>query len=485
MNYPQLVGAWEEHLRKGQFHSIGRLLSEREFAVEPVPRSWALPIAKLLRRSRMEQSGLKLLLPLVRATGVAGQATDSEIIEYCQQLQVIGAGNEAQFRLSRIDEQKTPEVLLQRAAQYVSQWNYREAIPLIERYLSVAHNGIGSDVYQNTIVRVNLAAALVFVDDYDRAKRLIQELMEICSVNGWKRLLVNCYEFLVQMAYHQGHLELAQKTLEEALAVEVSDTTVDKLLLKKWSALIAAKISGAFSELESVKQQAQAQQSWETLRDIEFQSLKIQPSQAKIDRLYYGTSHFEYREKIRAAFPAVSDSYFINGRTQHCIDLENGQVDGQDALNPGKKVHQLLVALTCDFVRPIRIGTLFNQLYPHENFDPVASNNRVHQVISKARKQFEVLGIQGTIVEDENIYKIATHETWSIKKSMDVVRIDSTSVALRKLQQSFGGASFVTKDVIRILGLAPTSSFRLLKHLETEGVVEKIGQGKQTRFQLK
>ena len=478
VDYSRLVAKWDLFLKAGHFRSIQEELNNIEFDPQRVPRDMAVSIAKLLRRSGLISESIQLLSPIVNTDDPSEPPTDQEVIEYCQLLERAGVANEALFRLNRISESSATEVLVLKAASNVFNWRYQEAIEKIDQYLSVAVIGD----YQRTVVQVNRVSALLYLERYDEAATHIDHLLKTCIANLWNRLLVNCYELQAQLLFFQDDHAGAKASLRAATGIEVSDSSVDKFLLQKWSVIIQYHESGNWSPVEQFIAEARKRKKWELVRDVELHCLKINPTLERIDNLYWGTPFRPFRERIKKLFPEVSREYYIHEKKPLALNLENGELNGLVVLKPGKNTHRLLIALTEDFYKPMKVGTIFNALYPGENYDPTSSTNRVFRTISQARMDFLDCGLEIEIVEKDGEYRIRTGKSLCLRKSETQDQVTAFSVRYRKLYELFGFREFTRKEAALGLNLKPTSALRVIRECQNRGLVSKIGTGKNTFF---
>lgn len=469
-----MIRQWEEWLRLGHFHSINNDAELQGLDLSSVPRNWAVKIAELLRRSNRSLDGMKVLAPVVRE----GRPTDEEILEYSQMLRLVGAAEEANHLLQRIDEKERPQVFLQRAANYVVEWEYQKAYLEAEKYL----NAGAGDAYQRAVVRVNMAAALVFLHRFEAALSAIVSLREDCRKNDWARLAVNCDELEGQIAVLKKDFGLAEEVLGRAMGAAISDVTIDKYFVKKWLAIARAARTGDSSLIEDMRKETVEKQRWESLRDLDLYGLWAKFDQQVLEKVYFGTPYGSYRARIKIMYPSLPSEYHVNGRQANVLDLATGKSGNGQILRPGKNSHRLLSALLTDFYKPLKLGSLFGLIYPGENYDPATSDDRVQHVIMRARREFDEVGFNAAVVGGDGSYRLELGGDWCVRKNESIEAATKEQVIFAQFLVEYGEKAFRTKDLVRIAKVSPATGARIIKKLEEMKLIEASGQGKNTVY---
>lgn len=480
----------EELLR----HGLARRGRARLRALQPrrLDRGSRLRVASLLRRAGETTAVLRLLNPLVRPPPrSAARATSGEIAEYAATLTRIGAAKEALDLLQPLDAKVYPEIPLFRAYAFFSQWRYAEAIPLLEQYVRMA-----KDSYWQTLGMVNLAAALVYERHTERADALLAQLSERTTKMDLKLLHANTLEISAQQAIYAKKWAKAEGLLDRAKTIVGDLPMLDELYIRKWIYVLnlrknpkSATHRKAMAEL---KRAATERGHWETLRDCDRHLAIATKDAALCLRVYFGTPFLSYRDRLLEEFPTkikVPDEYFWDlGRKESavCSALVGQPLGDGSRLKVGQLKHRLLGCLASDFYRPLRVATLFDELYPGEYYNPISSPNRVHQAVRELKMWLADARAPLDIREDHGSYRLCGGR-WGCRLRVPAPGWweKNSSDSLSRLRSAAGTALFTVQQASRWLKIpARTLRHQLSKAVE-DSVVEKLGSGRSTRYRLR
>jgi hypothetical protein len=147
-------------------------------------------LAHLANRNHAYLLALRILHPLIRA-GLEGisPARPEALAVYARSLLWIGAAEEADRILA--DVRGNADVVFTQALISFSRWDYAKAIPMLTRYIRSPK----ITDYQRLVGRVNLIAALITVEKFDDARKLLLILKpEVKAQTQSKILYGNCLE---------------------------------------------------------------------------------------------------------------------------------------------------------------------------------------------------------------------------------------------------------------------------------------------------
>jgi len=480
-DYQKLLATFEAEIREGRESTVRSKIATLNFA--KVPRSFLLPLAQVCRRSGLVNEGIRLLSHVVRAGRPAeAPPTQLELAEYGALLTQNGSVNEAQELLAKVDERSVPLVHLYRGFCHVVSWDYEGAIP---HYLRMLQTDL--DPYTKLIAFVNLSAGYVSTGCTKEALACIAQTLAQAEAAKAVRLQGNLYELRAQVYLQNGAFAKCEADLSQANLILRQSGSLDKLFVDKWSANLSALRDGDTTELTAFKFKARDFGHWESIREADLYLLKVGFDQHQFDHLYFGTPYDGYRKRIlREIAGEPSDTFFFHGATSKYMDLSSGDIVGLSAhLKAGRKIHQLLVALTQDLYAPRSIPHLFCLLYPDEHFDPETSVSRVRQVIVRLRQWLSRMRVPLTVELLKNGYRMVVGPDFSLMyhRGKSVVR-SPDEILLDQLTQIFHGKRFSLVEAQESLNVSNARIVRLLYNSVKQGQINKFGGGRGTRYSV-
>jgi tetratricopeptide (TPR) repeat protein len=475
----ELVAECDLLIKAGKISSVISLISRLNLA--QVPRSSCQSLAKICRRVGMVSQGLRLLQPIIRHQKEQIKiATAGEICEYSVLLSRNGSIQEALNLLTGVNARETPEASLYLAYCHISNWDYSKAIGLLQGFLNS-----DADSYSKLIARVNLISAHLAVSQLDEAFDLLAETIPMAEQSDASRLVGNCLELRGRVHLHRGDFSNSRMDLNQALEIFGTSQSYDRLFIHKWQAVISAFEESSVEPLIRFRQEALLGKQWESVREADLFTIKIQFDQKLLDHLTYGTPMASYRQRIHTEVGGNPSEAYLFGNAGPCLDLTTGKINGIQDFNPGKKIHQVIAALIKDFYVPRNMGTLFSELYPNEYFDINSSPLRVRQLLRRTRQWLSENGLPASIEQKKGSYKFLIHGSFGIRIQLESPAILSSSVHWQQLKAVFSmGSPFTAKQACEKLNW-PRSSFLLLAEWAlATGELLKSGTGRSTVYHI-
>ena len=483
-DFTELLKDCETDLRAGRTQSVAKRLGRLN--TSKIPREMRLPLANVCRRAGLVSVGMKILSAAVRPKRGGEMATSGELAEYAVLLHRSGANNEALATLARVDTSKVPEALLYRAFCNFQDWEFDQAIVALGGYLEAP-----LAPYPRFVGQVNLAAAHVWAQNWDKALELLGANIATAKESSYFRLQANCHELRAQVHLSQNRMGEARVDLEEANKLFVANSAgLDQLFVKKWTAIVSSLESGRLEKIEDFRTEALTRQNWESVRDVDFWALRVQFEEDRFEHLLFGTPFPNYRARVCEEFGREPERshYVFGAESAPCLDLASGCLvgTGRELLSPGKKGHQALEALLRDFYRPLRLGSLFAELFPGEHFDIFSSPDRVHQILRRTRRALEENDIPVVIEEIKGSYKVRIEGNFSFLVPWDRRPVEGHHVDFARLQAEYPvGQRFSAKEARLRLGM-PKSTFQLLTSWAVEhGKLEMSGPKNAARYRVR
>lgn len=478
----EIVRKIEELIRTARVREARRELAR--FRTEKVPREFVLPIAKFCRTTNLPELGIRLLNPYVRpSVKSVVTAKDSEKAVYAACLIRIGAVPEARSILKGLNSEVYPECMLYEAFALISQWNYKESVPLLKRY--VKHTKV--DAYQKLVGEVNLAAAYVHEQINEEAIPLLAKLREETKTLEYFQLLGNALELSAQQAIFSKDWKAAEKFLFEAGTTLKKSGGLDSFFVEKWEAIKQSiRSPKQIQKLGKIRQEAKRLKHWETIRDCDRFGCKATKKEELFQKVYFGTPFPEFRTQLTQEFkfplPKTYVWYPFGQKNGPVLDLTNFKTAKNS--KAGMLLHRLLILLCSDFYRPIRLATIHSSLYEGEHFNPRSSPVRVHQAIKRLRLWLKKNRFPLEIVEDRSSYALKATAPVGVKIALHLTPPKRQDFQLSQLKDQWGVKPFSAPEAAEHLKVSLRSVNRLLKLGETEGKLTRHGKASATRYRF-
>lgn len=436
LEFQKQIQNWDGLIKNGNVNLASQEISHF-IKNNKLKREFRLPLAQLLRRMGRFENAINLLFSIVRPSERNPiLASKEELLEYSASLIQNGGITEGRELLKSVD---LPMKNLYLAFSYFGEWDYQNAIP----YLTTLCDSKGIDSYQKLIAQVNLFAALVASNQYESATQLRQMLLEKLKNSTNKLLYANCCEIEIQLLIGMQNFHEAHKKNAEHKNLFSSLGNPYKLYFEKWDLITqiyskekkGMNFENELAGFKKIKHLSIQNNFYEIARDCDFWLSHFNQNHSLINYLYFGTPWEHYKKKIlnkNTDFtPSVQNLKwkpdFENGNTiteqQILYPISKSDSDSKsnsisvsisppasasasafDKMNQkNKKIvyasefyqnkdlpDQLIQLLITDFYSPWKLGRLFNNLYPREYFIPYTSNQKIQQLVHRARKNIKL-----------------------------------------------------------------------------------------------
>lgn len=490
------IETWNQMVRAGQGAQVAR-----ELALIPrnkIPTPLLAKVVNLCWRINMPTLGLRLLFPELRRQAHRRQPPPPDALaEYAGCLLEIGALGEARTILKETRGQAA------RANFYLAllafkEWDYQGAQPLLESYL----NQIPDD-YHALVVRVNLLACYVINRNHDKALLMLGELRPRLEKANHHLLLGNTFEIESQLYYQQNDHSRALLCLEKSESFLSGAKNMGWLYCKKWQFLNHLKTSDRASRAKDVENERKAltdlasrMASWETVRDLDLHWALHTQDAPLLHRVYFGSPVSRYRERVKDLASKVGitvppNAVFKGSGRQSSGKIQMHDLRPQEFLTESDGsflVKKLLLILASDFYAPFRVGQVFSQLFPDEFYDVETSPDRVFQLVRRSRNWLGENRWHAEIAGDSNGYQLQFHKNveFKIDEQLPTETLkDKSKANLSLLEHEFGARFFTAGELCHLLKCSKRSANRVLKDLQEQSQIERIGKGPATQFRIK
>lgn len=273
----------------------------------------------------------------------------------------------------------------------------------------------------------------------------------------------------------------------------------DPLPVKKWKAILRLLENPGnpktLEEIKSIRNEAVEKEFWESVRDCDRFEATVTKNEKLLFHTYFGTPFEAFRERLLKEYriPISVPKFYDwtigntltmkNDKAKWTFDLLMGErIGGKTPIKVGKGMHRLLSCLASDFYRSQRIPQLFSQLYPDEQYDPVTSSPRVHQILNRLRIWFKKNLIPLNVEERERAYHLTSAEGCILRIPQLESSADPSIIHLNKLKEIFPNQVFSANDAGKALGVSGRTILRLMDKGTKANLIQRQGKGAATRY---
>lgn len=445
--------------------------------------------ASLCGRAGVPEFGVVKLRSVVHGTNRKKPTAEPQhLLEYANCLVLVGAMREAESILRPIQKLDLPGFHKTMAYLRIREWDYHLAIAPLKAHLQT----LAAGSYESTVCKINLAIALNFEGLTNEAAVIPNDIIAAQENFQYPNLKGNCFRILGFIEFNRGNYEVALQCFQKAYAVfgghPGQDTGLDAFLARKWIGLAqyCMEKGSPLSKvmLDSLQQEAVVRKHWETVRDIEYQLGSFHQDEEILVKIYYGTSYQHFKDRLRKRFPnlQIPESYLWRLGTGKNGGIPEFQLM-QSNLKPGGVVYNLMSVLTSDFYRSFKPLDLFQKLYPGEFYSIGSSEQKVHQSITRLRRQFETEKIPFIIDSEDGLFRLSPESPFHIRvfeRTQGITSVNDFRIA--QMKEKFQNRTFNINETKSLLGVARSAANEFLSDLVEAGKLVRMGKGKNTGY---
>lgn len=494
-NWDNYISDIDKLIKLGRMAEVRRSL--RSLSPKGIPRNWAAIVARLARRARLNYLVLRILGPLMESKFILdAPATDEEIALYGGSLIRVGARRQGLQLLLHLDDQKNPEIIMYKVDAFFSEWNYKQAIPLLKRYLK--HESITD--YQKLVGRLNLAAAFAFEGQNGYARDLLSHIRADSQFKGHRLLYANALEISAQISLAEKKFDQANSELLLAFGSMQEQEGIYPYFVQKWQALSNFLQNPESKEnllqLITLKEKAKEMKEWESIRQIDFFQALAKADKKLYLHLMVGTPYLNYRRVLEKKFigpTLVPKQYLLKLNSSETFPANTLDVDQgmflKSKISARSLTHRLLILLFRDFYRPLPVGEAFSLLYPAEYFNPETSPEKVRDLTRRLLRWFIEQKIPLTIRIDKKaivIYPLGPiHILLSTRNRQDaILNSQASGWGLRELKENFRFQWFSSNEAASFLKVSKRTALRNLKKISLAKEMQTRGSGREKKYRL-
>ncbi len=458
-----------------------RLLSGIEIAsVPPAERS---AYAQLCRRAGLFRLSLEFMYEVVYQTKLA---TQEDLFEYSSVLRRVGLVNEA---LRLLDRRMPPsaKTALQKAFCHIQRWDHGAAAGHLLFTLETHPTE-----NESRTARVNLAASLVVLGEYDAASKWLAQLEPECRQHSFHHYL-NCREIRAHIQILRGDLSGAKATLNDSIVAIGTSEGPAKLLLRKWQHIIAVA-QGPREEarraLADFKQQVRAAGHWESLRSIDWELARVTNDVELATKVYFGTPFPAFRQQVLGSVFGANMPDHVLRTDARWAGKKPKLINGLTGQNMPSKFASLpyrtALLMLSDNYQPWTTYRIFDGLFAEENFDPSASPQRVEQICSRIQKEISKHRIPLELRSSPQGFRLRPRDEGAVIVFDEMRFLSVEAMVLSLLKIRFKDQAFKLKDLDGLTPLTATQNSRAVRALiKDNSVVSLPGPAKNNRFKVK
>ena len=160
---------------------------------------------------------------------------------------------------------------------------------------------------------------------------------------------------------------------------------------------------------------------------------------------------------------------------------------GKDLPHSTELTSKLFCHLISDQYSPKTIGTVHAKLYPGDHFNPFSSPDKIYQLLKRLNTTLKKsFGFE--IIKRKNKYQIlhSQFENKNIEVNKQEVPLLSKPENIFKaiIDLYYSKRNFSSEELSEKMGVSKRTMNRWLKILSESDEVEKVGQGKNTKFKI-
>lgn len=471
----------ESLVKESNFSEVQNRLEK----IKEIPRHYLAKTANLAIRSGQPLWALNKLHKYVHLDQETNmEAHRAELMSYAHALYFLGSTQSARQILEQNLFSNDEIALSHLANSYIHDWNYSPAAEIFQRLLNMGKNQMTA--YQFKVMQTNFAASLISCGRYSVAQSVLQEICDFCLLNDHKLLLGNIYELMGQVLFFQKNYVAAQESFQKSLATFVDQAGVYALFSKKWLLIADLALGKKPIEIEDkcqlILQQADKFELWDIRRDLDFFKGVFSNDSELIKYVVNGSIKNYSNLRMQFFDQQPSFSNLVNF-VPHCDRQEKEKLTIVINEKMTDTTRNIFFALTSDFYAPLKMGRLFELVYPGEVFSPKTSAARVMKALKRLDSYFVEMNLPLRVQFCKSNFRLIAKHPCRVQ-FLRPKNNNQLLLELHPLNVRFADRKFTSQDAASVIGKSIATTQRLLKAALLEGVLVSSGKGRSTCYQF-
>ncbi len=426
----------EAAVDQGQIGLAQKRLFELKPKLHLFSRPERLTYAKLARRSELSElclSVLKTYFIAENSKQLLVKPRPDEILQYGTALINLGAYAEGLKELDRIDPKELPQSIFFKAFAHMRRSEWLEVIPLIEEYCKAPEI-----TEEQQIWGLNYLAQAHTIGRFDdaTADKILASAQRRLKKGPQGMLLSNTILLRAQAAHIGKRYRDAKAFIDEIEAnLPLTPGSYFHTTVLQWKVLIDSELARenlknskpdltVVARLREISEYFHKSGHFENSRTCQMYLAQYANDLDLFKHIYLGTPYTGYRKRIEiiagqklefpeeysVTLPTFSQNPLAYSLGDQTTSAKVYQLWGKkkSKWNPPVVPQKLFECLLTDFFKPQRTAEILSALFPSEQYLPLSTPNRIHQLLHRLKSSFKEAKIPITIEHRDGAFYLST-----------------------------------------------------------------------------
>ncbi|MCB0394192.1 MAG: hypothetical protein KDD25_06515, partial [Bdellovibrionales bacterium] len=226
------------------------------------------------------------------------------------------------------------------------------------------------------------------------------------------------------------------------------------------------------------------------VRDMNYEFAKFKGDTKRLSEIYFGTPYASFKERMNAEGFKTDKTHWncplefgLDHHEAISIDFTEGRIGKRSFKMDDGLTSQLLIGLTEDLFRPTYYTSLYEELYPNEEFESDLSRDKLNKVLKRARQFIKKNEMPLNLNFKDGFIWLSGSSPVSVVKRSYSERRSQLSTILRKVERECG-LEFKSSDAKKLLEVSTGKLHSILTSAEEKNLISKSGKGKNTIYKM-
>lgn len=375
-------------------------------------------------------------------------------------------------------------------------WDFKKSSEFWLRHLDNTH----LDQYQILVAKINLAFCFNEAGQAKESLQLCNELIADSFCQNSKRVFLNAQQIRCQALIQLNDYDQAFKSLNNLEAELRFFSSEEKNSFHRWKSICQYRLGGdketLFSSLQTLYDDSLKNKQYELARACHFHIGDLLDDHIILQENYIGTPFSEYQDKLLKKHPFLKEvssfnkcyhagkENFSKNNNLRFLDLESGQLDDLDFIEPGSVPHKVIKSLYSDFYRPLSVYEVFELVFPDEVFNPDSGFTKIRSNIYRLNNILKSQNLGLEIHSRKKTFYLLGEGPVEVKCKIHYKEIIAEK-EWGQLIELFPEGNFKSKEMREKLEIGEKKGAKILQRFLDEGKLDKLGNGPNTRYRIK